>query len=92
MKLSKAKIELLAPAGKWDALEAVIEAGADAVYLAGKQFNMRMHRTDFNFTDGQLAQAVEYAHKRNVKIYVTVNNLFGESEIKSLHNYLEYIQ
>lgn len=92
MKLSETKVELLAPAGKWEVLEAVIKAGADAVYLAGKQFNMRMHRSDFNFTNEQLNQAVKYAHQHNVKIYVTVNNLFGDRETKGLRNYLKYLQ
>jgi len=92
MKLSQTKVELLAPAGKWDVLVAVIDAGADAVYIAGKRFNMRMHRSDFNFTDEQLAQAVEYAHERNVKIYVTVNNLISDAEISGLYDYLKYLQ
>ena len=92
MKLSETKVELLAPAGKWSVLEAVIEAGADAVYLAGKRFNMRMHRSDFNFSDQQLALAVEYAHMRNTKIYVTVNNLLSDSETKRLSQYLNYLQ
>ncbi|MDR4499264.1 MAG: U32 family peptidase [Candidatus Scalindua sp.] len=92
MKLSETKVELLAPAGKWSVLEAVIEAGANAVYLAGKRFNMRMHRSDFNFSDQQLALAVEYAHMRNTKIYVTVNNLLGDSETKRLSQYLNYLQ
>jgi U32 family peptidase len=92
MKLSETTIELLAPAGKWDTFEAVTEAGADAVYLAGKQFNMRMHRTDFNFTNRQLALAVEYAHQRGVKIYVTVNNLLGDHETGKLSNYLKYLK
>ncbi len=92
MKLSDVKIELLAPAGKWEVLEAVIDAGADAVYLAGKRFNMRMHRSDFNFTNEQLALAVEYAHKRNVKIYVTVNNLLGSEEMDGLYGYLRYLR
>ena len=92
MKLSQTKVELLAPAGKWDVLVAVIDAGADAVYIAGKRFNMRMHRSDFNFTDEQLAQAVEYAHERNVKIYVTVNNLISDAEMSGLYDYLKYLQ
>ena len=92
MKLSQTRVELLAPAGKWDVLEAVVGAGADAVYIAGKQFNMRMHRSDFNFTNGQLAQAVEYAHGRNVKIYVTVNNLISSNEMNELYDYLKYLQ
>ena len=92
MKLSQTRVELLAPAGKWDVLEAVVGAGADAVYIAGKQFNMRMHRSDFNFTNVQLAQAVEYAHGCNVKIYVTVNNLISSNEMNELYDYLKYLQ
>ncbi len=92
MKLTEAEVELLAPAGKWGALEAVIEAGSDAVYLAGKQFNMRMHRSDFNFTNEQLARAVEYTHQRGVKVYVTVNNLIGNNETEKLCKYLIYLQ
>ena len=92
MKLSQTKVELLAPAGKWEVLVAVIEAGADAVYIAGKRFNMRMHRSDFNFTDEQLALAVEYAHEQNVKIYVTVNNLVSDAEMSGLYDYLKYLQ
>ena len=48
MALTKKSVELLAPAGQWESLVAAIEAGADAVYLGGKAFNMRVHRTDFN--------------------------------------------
>ncbi|MHC4322292.1 MAG: peptidase U32 family protein, partial [Planctomycetota bacterium] len=92
MKLSQTKVELLAPAGKWEVLVAVIDAGADAVYIAGKRFNMRMHRSDFNFTDEQLALAVEYAHERNVKIYVTVNNLISDAEMSGLYDYIKYLQ
>ncbi|MCP5003496.1 MAG: U32 family peptidase [Planctomycetes bacterium] len=92
MKLSETKVELLAPVGKWSVLEAVIEAGADAIYLGGKDFNMRMHRSDFHFTEQQLESAVKYAHVRNRKIYVTVNNLLCDSEIKKLRKYLKYLE
>ena len=51
MKLSETRVELLAPAGRWDAFKAVIDAGADAVYIGGKRFNMRLHRSDVNFSD-----------------------------------------
>ena len=51
-------VELLAPAGNWDALEAAVEAGADAVYLGGKAFNMRLHRQEMNFDDEALARAM----------------------------------
>lgn len=86
------KIELLVPAGKWDVLEAVIGAGADAVYLGGKKFNMRLHRSDYHFTDEQLVSAVNFAHKHGVKIYVTINNLLSDSEIDELYMFIEFLQ
>ena len=92
MNVSKENIELLAPAGRWEALTAVIDAGADAVYIGGKRFNMRMHRSDFNFTDEQMLEAVKYAHARSVKLYITVNNLLGDVEVKEAGYFLEYLQ
>jgi len=86
------KIELLAPAGRWDVLEAVISAGADAVYLGSKKFNMRLHRSDYHFTDEQLIDAVKLAHRHEVKIYITVNNLLSDSEIDELRLFLEFLQ
>jgi len=56
------QVELLAPAGKPDVLKSVIDGGADAVYLGGKSFNMRQHRSDFNFDEFQLSKAVEFVH------------------------------
>ncbi len=91
MALNKNSVELLAPAGQWESLVAAIEAGADAVYLGGKAFNMRVHRTDFNFDDEQLKAAIEFAHKRGVKIYVTLNNLISAEEIAPLEKYLLYL-
>lgn len=88
----KKKIELLAPAGRWDVLEAVVSAGADAVYLGSKKFNMRLHRSDYNFTDEQLISAVNFTHKHGVKIYITVNNLLSDNEIDELRLFLEFLQ
>jgi putative protease len=84
-------VELLAPVGRWDVLEAVIAAGAGAVYLGGKKYNMRLHRKDFNFTDEGLRSVVSYAHERSVKVYVTVNNLLTNSEIDDLGGYLQFL-
>jgi putative protease len=92
MKQINNTVELLAPAGRWDAFTTVIESGADAVYIGGKRFNMRLHRSDFNFTDEQIAEAVTYAHSRNVKLYITVNNLLGNEEFATLANYLAFLQ
>jgi len=57
--------ELLAPAGKTDVLTAVIKAGADAVYVSGKKFNMRRHRKDFHFTDDDLRFCSDLIHFLN---------------------------
>ncbi|MDO8137960.1 MAG: peptidase U32 family protein, partial [Candidatus Brocadiales bacterium] len=92
MRLSELKLELLAPTGKWEALEAVIEAGADAVYLGGKQYNMRLHRKDYNFDQEGLARAVDFAHTRGKRLYVTVNSLLGTVEAEELPGYLEFLE
>jgi len=81
-------LELLAPVGSMDVLRTVAEAGADAVYLGGKRFNMRMLRPEFNFSDEELAEAVKYLHQKQKKIYVTVNNLYYQSEVAELRDYL----
>ena len=60
MLLTRNCVELLAPAGTWDALVAAVEAGADAVYLGGKHFNMRMHHGDTNFDNEMLKKAVDF--------------------------------
>ena len=92
MILNRSSVELLAPAGNWASLEAAVKAGADAVYLGGKHFNMRLHRQDMNFDDEQLARAVEFAHQHNVKLYVTINNLIYENELEDLRKFLRYLQ
>lgn len=85
------RVELLAPVGKWEVLEAVIAAGADAVYMGGKKYNMRLHRKEFNLTDEELRSAVVYAHERGVKLYVTVNNLLTNAETDDLPAYLHLL-
>ena len=92
MLLDRTSVELLAPAGNWAALEAAVEAGADAIYLGGKHFNMRLHRQDMNFDDEELARAVSFAHERGVKIYVTINNLIFEDELADLTTFLQYLR
>lgn len=82
------KPELLAPAGREDVFWAVLEAGADAVYLAGKSFNMRRHRRDYNFADADLARLTDAARARGKHLYVTVNSLVTERELPALRDYL----
>lgn len=91
MLLTRNSVELLAPVGTWDVLEAAIEAGADAVYLGGKRFNMRMFKTTANFDDNMLGKAIEYAHKNNVHLHVTVNNLISDRELDNMRSYLKLL-
>lgn len=91
MLLNRKSVELLAPAGTWDALVAGVESGADAVYLGGKHFNMRMHEGEFNFDDATLKKAIDYAHAHGVRLYVTLNNLISNEEIPALREYLAYL-
>jgi len=89
---AKRKVELLAPAGKWSVLSEVVAAGADAVYLGGKRFNMRLLRPDFNFSDQELRDAVSLCHDQGVKLYVTVNNLYYQRELPELFEYLAFLK
>lgn len=83
------RVELLAPAGSYEALIAAVENGADAVYLAGQHFGARKFAQ--NFTDDELRSAVDYAHVRGVKVFVTVNTLVKEDEFPSLVRFLHLL-
>ncbi len=85
----KDKIELMSPAGNWQALEAAVNAGADAVYLGGSRFGARQYAQ--NFDREELSRAVEFAHLRRVKIYVTVNILAADSEMHEVAGYLAFL-
>ena len=80
------RTELLAPAGDYASLIAAFNAGADAVYLAGKQFGARAYAG--NFEEDELLQALDYAHLHGKKIYLTLNTLIKESEFSSIREYL----
>lgn len=83
------KPELLAPAGNMAALEAAIMAGCDAIYLGGSHFGARAYSNNFN--DEEIVEAIKYAHIYGVKIYVTVNTIIYEAEIKSFMEYIDYL-
>jgi len=73
------KLELLAPAGDWEAFLAAVENGADAVYLGGKLFNARQFAS--NFDSEKLSEAIRYAHVRGVSVYLTMNTLMSDGEL-----------
>ncbi len=77
--MNNQKLELLAPAGSFEALKAAIQNGADAVYLGGGRFNARMNAG--NFTEEEFIKALDYAHERGVRVHVTLNTLLKNEEL-----------
>ena len=83
-------MELLAPAGDKQKLIMAIHYGADAVYLASTRFGLRTFAGNFDLEE--LKWAVEYAHEHKVKVYVTVNIIPHESDLKDLPEYILYLE
>ncbi|WP_426349488.1 DUF3656 domain-containing U32 family peptidase [Alloiococcus sp. CFN-8] len=81
------QIELLAPAGTKEAFIAAISAGADAVYIGGDKFSARAYAG--NFDNEGIKMAVDYAHIRDVKVYVTMNTLIKNNEIAEAKKYID---
>lgn len=80
--------ELLAPVGDFDRLETAVFYGADAVYLGSDRFGMRTAAASFG--GDELKKACEYAHKHNVKVYLTCNTVPRNNEIENLPSFIEY--
>ncbi|MBW2366874.1 MAG: U32 family peptidase, partial [Deltaproteobacteria bacterium] len=88
--LGNKRVELLAPAGSFEKLEIAVHYGADAVYLAGKDFSLR--NFSGNFTLDELFQAVKFARKRNVKVYVACNTFPRNHEQRAIAEYLDQLE
>ncbi len=84
-----AKIELLSPAGDLETLKRAIDTKCDAVYIAGYQYGARKYAK--NFSMEELDEAVKYAHLYNVLVYVTVNTIIFESEIRDFIDYIDHL-
>ena len=84
------KIELLAPAGDLERLKIALLYGADAVYIGGNLFSLRANTQ--NFTLEEIKEGVEFAHKLNKKVYVTVNIVMHNKELKHILNYLKELE
>ncbi len=82
--------ELLAPAGTFDKLVTAIHYGADAVYLGGRKYSLRARAG--NFDDAGILRAVEYAHARRVKVYITVNIFAHNRDLGGLEEYLLFLR
>lgn len=81
------KVEILAPAGSYESMRAAINAGSDAVYIGGSRFGARAFAD--NLTEEDLKRAIDFVHLREKKLYLTVNTLLKEEELKEeLYKYL----
>lgn len=85
-RYSQQAMELLAPAGSFEAFKAAVENGANAVYLGGRSFNARANAANFDLEE--LGRVVQYAHERETSVYVTVNILIADKEFPELFDYL----
>ena len=83
------KIELLSPVGNLEMLNAAVNNGADAIYLAGKNYGARKYAN--NFTNDEIKEAIKYAHLYGVKVYVTINTVIYEGEIESFIEYVKFL-
>ena len=86
MRDKRQKTELLAPAGSYETLRAVIEAGCDAVYIGGMRFGARAYAD--NPDEEMLLRGIDEAHLRGVKVYLTVNTILKNTELAELREYL----
>lgn len=82
-------IEILAPAGSMESLIGAINAGAQAVYLAGRRFGARAYAS--NFSDEELISVIHYAHVRGVFVYVAINTMVFDDEIEDLLAYTDFL-
>jgi len=82
----KKKVEILAPAGSFESMKAAVAAGADAVYMGGSKFGARAFAD--NPDQDRLLEAIDYVHLHGRKLYLTVNTLVKEQEMKELYDYL----
>ena len=83
-------MELLAPAGNLEKLKTAVLYGANAIYLAGQKFSLR--GASDNFSDSELISGLDFAQKRNCKIYVTLNAFLHDEEMKELAEYVKILE
>ena len=81
-------MEILAPAGSFEALAAAVNYGADAVYVGGNRFSARKNAQ--NFTDEALVEAVDFCHVRGTRLYLCCNTLLKESELEDAMTFIRY--
>lgn len=83
------KIELLAPGGSLESMYAAVQSGCDAIYMGGTKFSARAYAS--NFSDEDLIRAVDYCHLYGIKVYIALNTLVKENEMKEAFEYAKYL-
>lgn len=81
--------EILAPAGSFEAMQAAVQNGCDAVYLGGQRFGARAFAN--NFDNQRIVEAIRYCHRYGVRVYVTVNTLIHQDEIEATLAYIGFL-
>jgi putative protease len=91
MKIIRDKrVELLAPAGSFKSVVAAVNAGADAIYMGGRKFGARAYADSATAEEEDMVmEAIRYCHLFSVKLYMTVNILFKDQELKELFSYIK---
>lgn len=84
-------IEVLAPIGNFEMALEILKSECDAVYLGGKELNMRMHSKVHNFTNEEIETTVKMAHDLGKKVYITVNIMFDNSMVPMATEYLQFL-
>ncbi len=84
-------VEVLAPVGSYKMLDEVLASKCDAIYLGGIEFNMRMHSKILNFTNDEIKDSVDKAHKLKKQVYVTVNTWFDNFDSEMMKDYLIFL-
>ena len=84
------KVELLIPAGSLEVLKTAVIFGADAVYIGGEIFSLRAKARNFSFEE--MEEGIQFAHKRNVKVYVTANIFAHHKDIEEAEEYFEKLR
>ncbi len=79
------KAELLSPGGSYNSVVAAVNCGCDAVYLGGKNFSARS--TADNFDENELKKIIDYCHLRGIKVFLTINTLYKDSELKAVSEF-----
>lgn len=85
------EIELLAPVGTFEDFKSLLPSGADAFYMGGKDFNMRVQKKEHNLTNEELEKVIYMAHEKDKKVYITFNNMMNSSEISRSVDFLNFL-